>query len=78
MPFYCAFCGRLVPPRAKYVIILGHAQDRKRQISEINADQGRSANKYVIFLKMNSPTNFSVYEILSCADSNKLFSGHSR
>ena len=33
--------------------------------------KGRSARKYVIFLKINSPTSFSVYVIFFCTDSTR-------
>ena len=46
-------------------LCLGH---RKSHISELTRIRERSAIKYVIFLKFNSPTNFLVYVIFFCAD----------
>ena len=51
---------------------------RKLDISEIASDQGHISKKYVIFVKMNSPTNFSLYVILCCVDSNSCVDGSLR
>ena len=44
------------------------SRHRELQISEINSDQGQISTKNGIFLKINSPTKFSVYVIFFCAD----------
>ena len=43
---------------------------QKLQISVINADRGQISKKICIFLEINSPTNFSVFVISFCVDSN--------
>ena len=71
MYFCYAFCGKLIPPRARYVILLGHAQDRQLHISETTSDHGQLSKNNVLYLKKNSLTNFSVYVIFFCADSRR-------
>ena len=68
--FIARFAGKLIPPRARYVILLGHAQDTENYIFQKSIRvRGRSAKKYVTFLKIASPTSFSVYVIFFCVDS---------
>ena len=50
-------CGKLIFPRARYVILLGPcSRHRKLYISEIFSDQGQISPKQVISLETSSPT----------------------
>ena len=59
MSFYCAFCGKLIPPRAKYVILLGHAQDTENyKFQKSIRIRGRSATKMCNFSGNEFPHDF--------------------
>ena len=54
-------CGNSVPLRAKYVVLLDHAQDAENyRFQKVIWIRDGSAKQYVIVLKINSPTKLGV------------------
>ena len=67
---------KIIPPRAKYVILLGHAQDIENCIlHKLIRIRDRSAKEYVIYLIWIPPQIFRCVSSFFCVDSNFTLSG---
>ena len=58
-------CGKFFPLRARYLILLDHAQDTENDIfQKLIWIRGRSAKTYIRSLKMSSPRFFGICKFL--------------